>query len=232
MSNYSINWSNNAPSKSKQQEKSSNIRYSNEKTKEQYDIPYYDGNNVAPKCVIGLDRDGVINVDRGKYTYRPEDFEPISGSLEAIAKIRRAGHKIAIITNQGGIGKGLYTVQDVDRVHDYMFQLLGQAGCASIDAIYYSETSLRHDVFAKPNTGMFKRCEEEIPFIKFNKGFFVGDKISDLKAAYKIGAKPVLVRTGHGEETLKELNKFSNQKIKKKTIVFDDLASFADWLVK
>lgn len=232
MSNYSINWSSQPPNTNKQQEKSSQIRYSNDMTKEQYNIPYYDTNNIAPKCVIGLDRDGVINVDRGTYTYRPEDFEPIPGSLEAIAKIRRAGHKIAIITNQGGIGKGLYTIGDVERVHDYMFQLLGQAGCASIDAIYYSETSLRHDLFAKPNVGMFNRCEEEVPFIKFKKGFFVGDKISDLKAAYKIGAKPVLVRTGHGEETLKELNKFTNQKIKKKTIVFDDLSSFADWLVK
>ena len=56
------------------------------------------------------------------------------------------------------------------------------------------------------------------------------DKISDLKAAFKMGAKPVLVRTGYGEETIKELNKFSNQKIKKKTIIFDDLAQFADYL--
>ena len=54
--------------------------------------------------------------------------------------------------------------------------------------------------------------------------------MSDLKAAFKIGAKPILVRTGHGEETIKELNKFTNQKIKKKTIIFDDLSSFADWI--
>ena len=111
-----------------------------------------------------------------------------------------------------------------------MFDLLGKAGCTSIDALYYSESSLRNDLFAKPNIGMFKRCEEENPYIKFKKGYFVGDKISDLKAAFKIGAKPVLVRTGHGEDTVKELNKFSNQKIKKKTIIFDDLSSFVNWL--
>jgi D-glycero-D-manno-heptose 1,7-bisphosphate phosphatase len=212
-----------------QQTKQPQINWSNAPKSEE--IPYYDPvHNIAPKVVVGLDRDGVINVDRGTYTYKPEDFEPIPGSLEAIAKIRRLGHKIAIITNQGGISKGIYTHDDVERVHDYMFQLLGEAGCASIDALYYSETSLRADNYAKPNTGMFKRCEEEMPFIKFSKGFFVGDKISDLKAAFKIGAKPVLVRTGYGEETLKELNKFSNQKIKKKTIVFDDLSQFADYL--
>tara|TARA_B110000977_G_scaffold55934_1_gene76186 strand:+ start:132 stop:788 length:657 start_codon:yes stop_codon:yes gene_type:complete len=193
-------------------------------------LPFYNSSNIAPKCVIGLDRDGVINIDRGTYTYRPEDFIPIPGSLEAIAKLRRMGHKIVVITNQAGISKGLYTSSDVERVHEHMFQLLGQAGCPSIDGLFYSNTNLRSDIFAKPNTGMFKRCEDEIKYIKFNKGYFVGDKMSDLKAAFKVGAVPVLVRTGHGEETIKELNKFTNQKIKKKTIVFDDLSSFVNWV--
>ena len=228
MSNFSISWSN----KSKQQSvvspsnNSNGIVWSNQ-TKT---IPLYDRNNIAPKCVIGLDRDGVINIDQGTYTFRPEDFKPIPGSLEAITKLRSMGHKIVIITNQGGIAKGLFTPKDVEAVHEYMFKLLGEAGCPSIDALYYSESSLRNDIYAKPNIGMFKRCEEENPHIKFNKGFFVGDKISDLKAAFKIGAKPILVRTGHGEETIKELNKFSNQKIKKKTAIFDDLSSFVNWL--
>ena len=77
-------------------------------------------NYIAPKCVIGLDRDGVINVDRGTYTWKGTDFEPIEGSLEAVAKLRKLGHKIAIITNQGGIEHGLFTEQDVDALHTYM----------------------------------------------------------------------------------------------------------------
>jgi len=186
--------------------------------------------NIAPKCVIGLDRDGVINVDRNTYTWRPTDFEPIPGSLEAIAKLRQMGHKIVIITNQAGIGKGLYTEQDVENVHTRMFELLGQAGCTSIDGLYYSTTNLRNDMYAKPNIGMFKKCEEDLKYIKFKKGYFVGDKISDLKAGFKAGAIPVLVKTGHGTETLKDLNKFSNKKVKQKTIIFNDLASFVDWL--
>lgn len=191
-------------------------------------IPFYDSKNIAPRCVIGLDRDGVINIDHGTYTYRPEDFIPIPGSLEAIAKLRRMGHKIVVITNQSGIGKGLYTSADVERVHEYMFQLLGQAGCPSIDGLFYSNTNLRNDIFAKPNIGMFKRCEDEIKHIKFNKGYFVGDKMSDLKAAYKVGAIPILVRTGYGLETEKELNKWTYRDIKKKTKVFDDLAAFVE----
>ena len=185
---------------------------------------------IAPKCVIGLDRDGVINVDRGTYTYKGTDFEPIEGSLDAVARIRKHGHKIAIITNQGGIEHGLFTEEDVDGLHHYMLQLLGEAGCPSIDAIYYSSSSHKTDMYAKPNLGMFKRCQKEHQHIKFNKGYYVGDKLSDLKAAHKIGAKPVLVRTGHGLETEQQLNKFTYRDIKKKTIVFDDLSSFADWV--
>ena len=184
------------------------------------------------KCVIGLDRDGTINRDLGTYVTRPEDFEPIPGSLEAVAKIRALGHKIAIITNQGGIEKGLMTPDDVERVHQRMFELLGQAGCPSINALYYSVSSRKNDMYAKPNNGMFKRCEKENPDIKFSKGYYVGDKISDLKAAFKIGAKPILVRTGYGSETEKKLNTFANKQLKKKTIIFDDLLEFANWLEK
>ena len=187
---------------------------------------------IAPKCVIGLDRDGVINVDRGTYTWKGTDFEPIEGSLEAIAKLRRIGHKIAIITNQGGIEKGLFTEEDVDALHMYMLNLLGKAGCPSIDAIYYSASSHKSNMYAKPNIGMFKRCEKEQKFkdIKFNKGYYVGDKMSDLKAAHRIGAKPVLVRTGYGLKTELELKKFTYRDIRKKTIIFDDLSSFAEWI--
>lgn len=180
--------------------------------------------------MIGLDRDGVLNVDRGEYTYKKEDFEPIEGSLEAVARLRKLGHKIAIITNQGGIEKGIYTQEDVDSLHEYMFELLGKAGCASINALYYSSSSHKSDMYAKPNTGMFKRCEKENPDIKFSKGWYVGDKMSDLRAAIKVGAKPVLVRTGHGRETEAQLKKFTYRDIRKKTVVFDDLSQFVDSL--
>ena len=185
---------------------------------------------IAPKCVIGLDRDGVINVDRGTYTYKGTDFEPIEGSLDAVARLRKHGHKIVVITNQGGIEHGLFTEEDVDALHQYMLELLGKAGCPSIDAIYYSSSSHKTDMYAKPNLGMFKRCQKEHQHIKFNKGYYVGDKLSDLKAAHKIGARPILVRTGYGLETEQQLNKFTYRDIKKKTIVFDDLSSFADWI--
>jgi len=188
-------------------------------------------NYIAPKCVVGLDRDGVINVDISDYVYKIEDFEFEEGSLEAIVKLRRLGHKVAIITNQGGIEKGIYTQDDVDTIHNYMLDEFGKAGCSSIDGLYYSASSAKNDMYAKPNIGMFKRCEKEVPHVKFSKGFYVGDRIRDLKAAMKIGARPILVRTGHGKETEELINKrFTYQKIKKATKVFDNLAAFVDYL--
>ena len=187
---------------------------------------HWAGGEFRTKCVIGLDRDGVINRDLGTYCFRPEDFDPIPGSIDAIATLRRKGYKIVVITDQGGIEKGLYTENDVEAVHTKMFQLLGEAGCSSIDAIYYSASSRRDDPFAKPNVGMFKRCEKEIPDIKFNQGYYVGDKIKDLKSAMRMGAKPILVRTGYGAETEKELTKFTYRDIKRQVKIYDNLEHF------
>lgn len=188
----------------------------------------FSGGEFRTKCVIGLDRDGVINRDLGTYCYRPDDFEPIPGSLEAMASLRRKGYKLVVITNQAGISAGLYTAEDVDKTHDRMLQLLGDAGCFSIDAIYYSTSKDKRDIYAKPNVGMFQRCEKEHKDIKFKGGYYVGDKISDLKAAIKIGAVPILVRTGYGSETEKELEKFTYKDIKRRTKIFDSLEHFAE----
>jgi D-glycero-D-manno-heptose 1,7-bisphosphate phosphatase len=181
------------------------------------------------KPVIGLDRDGTLNVDLGTYVTKPEDFHPIPGALEAVALMRRKGYPIVIITNQAGIMKNIMTPEQVDAVHQYMFELLGQAGCPSVDGLYYSTTNLKEDEFAKPNIGMFKKFENDTKY-KIKNGFYVGDKMTDLKAATKAKMKPVLVKTGYGNETLQKLNTFSNRELKKKTKVFDSLYEFAESL--
>ena len=122
--------------------------------------------------------------------------------------------------------KGIMDAVDVDLVHNYMLELLGNIGCKSINGLYYSTTNLKDDIYAKPNTGMFKRASAEIG-VNWKNGLYVGDKISDLKAAVKAKAKPVLVRTGYGIETSKKLNTFSNKDIKKQTDIFDNLYQFA-----
>ena len=188
---------------------------------------------VFPKPIVGLDRDGVINVDKGHYITNPEDFEVYPESLAAIHKLRIKGYKVVILTNQGGIIKGLQTHEQVEAVHQRMFEIFGQAGIYTIDGLFYSESSLKEDIYAKPNLGMFHRAEKEIFGGKTrfkDKGFYVGDKMSDLKAAERIGATPILVRTGHGVDTEGELKKFSKEKLRKKTKVFNNLLQFVNRL--
>ena len=198
----------------------------------QQDLPA-DWPTVFPKSIVGLDRDGVINVDKGHYITDPADFEVYPESLAAIHKLRMKGYKVVILTNQGGITKGLQTHEQVEAVHQRMFQIFGQAGIYTIDGLFYSESSLKEDYYAKPNLGMFHRTEKEIfgNKARFKQGgYYVGDKMSDLKAAARIGATPILVRTGHGVDTERELKKFSREKLRKKTKVFDNLFQFVERL--
>jgi D-glycero-D-manno-heptose 1,7-bisphosphate phosphatase len=198
---------------------------------QQQNIPN-DWPKVFPKSIVGLDRDGVINVNKG-YISDPDDWEAIPGSLEAIRMIRLKGYKVVILTNQGGIIKKEQTHDQVEAVHQRMMQVFGNAGIYSIDGLFYSESSLKEDYYAKPNLGMFHRAEKEIFNSKARfkqNGFYVGDKMTDLKAAERIGARPILVRTGHGLETEEDLKKFSREKLRKKTKVFDDLLQFAQRL--
>jgi D-glycero-D-manno-heptose 1,7-bisphosphate phosphatase len=198
---------------------------------QQQNIPN-DWPKVFPKSIVGLDRDGVINVNKG-YISDPDDWEAIPGSLEAIRMIRLKGYKVVILTNQGGIIKKEQTHDQVEAVHQRMMQVFGNAGIYSIDGLFYSESSLKEDYYAKPNLGMFHRAEKEIFNSKARfkqNGFYVGDKMTDLKAAERIGARPILVRTGHGLKTEEDLKKFSREKLRKKTKVFDDLLQFAQRL--
>jgi len=184
------------------------------------------GSAFSHKPVVGLDRDGTIIEDLGKYLSWPSQVKMIDGSIEAIRTLRSLNYRVIILTNQAGISKGITTQQQVENVNAHMLQLFGQGGIQSIDGLYYSTTNLKEDEFAKPNVGMFKRAQAEIPGINWSSGWYVGDKITDLKAANKIGAIPVLVRTGHGKETEEKLDTFANRDLKKKTLVFDNLYQF------
>ena len=179
--------------------------------------------------VVGLDRDGTIIKDIGDYITDPNQVVPIPGSLEAIKMLRDKGHRLVILTNQGGIAKGLQTTQQVDDVHTHLMNVFGQNGISSIDGLYYSTSSMKEDIFAKPNIGMFNRAKDELK-VDWKKGWYVGDKISDLKAAEKAGSKPILVLTGHGKETLEKLNTYANRELKKKTLVFNNLLEFVNTL--
>lgn len=182
-----------------------------------------------PKKTIGLEREGVIIRDIGEPIKSVDQIEIIPGSLEAILMMRLKGYKVIIINDQPGITKGLLTVEDVETTNNYLMQVFGKAGIFSIDGVLFSTSDLKEDIYAKPNDGMFKRAQNEFG-IPWKGGYFVGHTIKDVKAAEKIKATPVIVKTGKWEETTKKLNTFANRELKSKTIICENLLQFAETL--
>lgn len=179
------------------------------------------------KPVIGLELSGVIIEDINRPICSISQVKFIPGSLEAIKLLRLSGYKIVILTDQPDIYKGMQTTEQVETVNQYIMQEFGKYGILSIDGMFYSTTDLKQDEYAKPNIGMFRRAESENKSIKFNKGWFVGHNIKDLKAAEKIGAIPVLVYTGNGNQTAEKLQTYANKQLLSKTKIYTNLLDFA-----
>jgi HAD superfamily hydrolase (TIGR01662 family) len=182
---------------------------------------------VFPKSVVALDLHGTIIENMGEDLNSP--VLPLAGSLEAVKLLRLKGHKVFILADYPGIFSGKATTQQADSVHTTLMQLLGQAGCLSIDGLLYCTSSLKDDMYAKPNIGMIDRAKSEFR-IDFGNGWYVGDSIEDLKMAEKAGLKPILVATGKGLETETKLDTYANRELKKKVQVFPDLLSFVQTL--
>jgi len=157
-----------------------------------------------------LDRDGVLNEDRG-YVHRWEDFTWVAGAREVVAAFNRAGWIVVVVTNQSGIGRGYYSEDDMHALHARMQDELAQAG-GRIDAFYHAPQhpeapveSYRHPdpPLRKPNPGMLLQAMAEWP-IDREASLMIGDKPSDLEAALRAGVKSVLFEGGDLYAFLKE----------------------------
>ena len=186
-------------------------------------------NKVKIKALICLDRDGIINHPVESPIKTPEQFIPIDGSLNSVARLRRMGCRLVFIFNQPGILKKQIRTEDVDKVNAKMFDLLGQAGCPSVDGLYYSTSDLKEDTMSLPNNGMLKKAEQELKY-PLKGGYMVGDDIAHLKAADNYHMIPVLIKTGNWEATSAKLNTFANRSLKTKTKVFNSLSDFTDFI--
>jgi len=141
------------------------------------------------KCIF-LDRDGVLNVERGDYTYLPEDFIIASGVPDAIGMIKRAGYLAIVITNQAGITKGLYTREQMQVCHDILMDRTHHL----IDKIYYSPY---HPVFSasltrKPDTLMVEKAMAKFD-IDPAQSWLIGDRPRDIECGHRMGLKTVWV---------------------------------------
>ncbi len=152
------------------------------------------------KLVI-LDRDGVINKDSVNFIKNPNEWIALPGSLEAIALLNQSGFRVAIATNQSGIARGLLDMATLNAINDKMHRALAQMG-GRIDAMFYCpHTADDNCECRKPKTGMILDIGRRFS-VELSEVYAVGDTLRDLRAFADAGCKPILVRSGKGEETL------------------------------
>lgn len=173
--------------------------------------------------VVLLDRDGVVNHDSDEFIRSPEQWVALPGSLEAIARLNRAGFRVAVCSNQSGIARGLLTERELNAIHRKMCDEVAAIG-GEIAAIFYcphgpdDACSCR-----KPEPGLLRRAAAELGF-ELRGTPFIGDAQRDLQAARAVGARPILVRTGKGERTLADEVSVAE--------VYPDLAAAATALIR
>lgn len=147
-----------------------------------------------------IDRDGVINRDSDAYIKSPDEWVPIPGSLEAIARLSRAGWRVVVATNQSGLARGLYSVETLNAIHAKLRHELAQVG-GQVDAIFICPHGPDDGCECrKPKSGMFLDIAKRYD-ISLQNVPAVGDSWRDLQAAANVGCATWLVLTGNGRKT-------------------------------
>ncbi len=155
-----------------------------------------------------LDRDGTINIDHD-FVHKPEEWNWIPGVPKALQLLQEQGYKLIVITNQSGVARGRFSLQQVDELHEYAEELLKEWG-VEIDAWYIAPW---HPEFhegkdpelldeRKPGTALFEKAASEFD-IDLDQSIMVGDKATDLIPAIKLGIKPFLVESRFTDDKLK-----------------------------
>ncbi|MBS0188473.1 MAG: HAD-IIIA family hydrolase [Planctomycetes bacterium] len=152
---------------------------------------------------VFLDRDGTINIRLiGEWIVREEQFELLPGAGEALAALQKAGMRLIVVTNQRGIELGLFTEDQLARVHERMKTLLRAFG-VRLDAVYYSVPG--KGPRTKPEPGMLHDAKREFPDLDFSRSVMIGDAVRDVQAGIAAGCKTILLVTGEkGPEVLAE----------------------------
>jgi D-glycero-D-manno-heptose 1,7-bisphosphate phosphatase len=177
---------------------------------------------------VFLDRDGTIVVEKGYITVA-DDIELIPGAAAAIVRLRQAGWKVFVVTNQGCVAKGMITEDELGAIHFRMVAMLGAEG-AEVDGIYacihHPEGSVPDYSYAcdcrKPLPGLLERAATEHG-VDLSSSVMIGDTLRDIDAGRAVGARSVLVLTGKGRRVEPDHGAVH---------VADDLASAVDWLLK
>lgn len=175
--------------------------------------------------LVVLDRDGVINFDSDDYIKSAEEWRPIPGSLDAIARLVDAGVDVVVVSNQSGLGRGLFDQAHLDAIDEKMRANVAAAG-GRLAGVYYCPHA--PDVGCtcrKPAAGLLFRVADDLGIETFTDVPVVGDKASDLALAHAVGARAILVRSGKGKTTAAALGDEAIE-------IYDDLAAAVDALLE
>ena len=173
--------------------------------------------------LIILDQTGVINQSSDAFIKTPDEWIPIPGSLDAIARLTHSGYRVVIATNQSGIGRGLLDMATYNAINDKMYKAVNQVG-GRIDAIFFCpHTSVDKCTCRKPATGLLDEIMQRYG-VNLKNAPVVGDSLKDLQAAAAVGAIPILVLTGNGQTTR------TAKEIPAGTQIFENLVAVADAL--
>lgn len=182
--------------------------------------------------LIILDRDGVINHDREDFVKSADECVPIEGSIEAIARLNKAGFTVVIATNQSGLAKEKFDLEDLEAMHEKITGLVEEQG-GEIGAIFYCPHQDEDNCKCrKPKPGLLDAIEAEFN-TSVESCYFVGDSLRDLQAGLQKGCKPILVQTGNGKTTLAQLVEPDNATAISidQIQVVDNLAAAADFVI-
>lgn len=174
--------------------------------------------------LIILDRDGVINEDSDAFVKSLDEWIPLPGSINAMARLSQAGWTVAIATNQSGLGRGYFTETTLQAMHDHLRALVQAAG-GQVDLIRYCPHAPDADCDCrKPRSGLFRQIAEHFSQ-SLQQVPTVGDSLRDLEAGVAMGCRPFLVRTGKGAQT-------QHKALPAGTLIFDNLAAVVDHLLE
>lgn len=176
------------------------------------------------KFVI-LDRDGVINVDSPDYIRSADEWRPIAGSIEAIVALSQAGREVIVATNQSGLGRGLFGLDELEAMHQKLRSLVEERGGRVGGIFYCPHRPEDHCACRKPATGLLDAAEREYG-CSLAGSPLIGDSMKDIGLARAKACLPVLVLTGNGAQTRDQLGEQDTD-----VRVFDDLSAAADALL-
>jgi len=174
--------------------------------------------------LIILDRDGVINHDSDAFIKSPDEWVPIPGSLQAIARLNQAGYRVVVATNQSGIGRKLFDMTTLNAIHQKMHTAAQQVG-ATIDAVFFCPHMADDNCDCrKPKPGMLQEIARRYE-VNLKGVHTIGDSLRDLQSGFVVGCIPHLVLTGKGRKTQEKGG------LPPGTQIYPDLATVVDHLL-